>query len=307
LALPFKLLYSDRYDLNLGAHVFPAAKYRLTRERLLSEGWVEPVDFVEPQAATDLDMLRVHTVSWVEKLRQGKLAGHDILKLEVPYSKEFVDAVWLSTGGSIEAGRLALRDGLGFNVGGGFHHAFPGHGEGFCAINDIAVAVRALQEDDSGGQRIERAMIVDLDVHQGNGTAVIFHDDPTVFTFSMHQLHNYPPDKPPSDLDVHLPDRCSDEQYLRILAEKYPHALVEFVPDIVFYVAGADPYFDDQLGGLGLTLQGLKDRDKYVIRIARQQGIPVAVLLAGGYAHKLEDTVTIHANTVLAAKEVMEG
>lgn len=306
MALPFKIIYCDGYDLHLGEHVFPSVKYRLIRERLLNEKAAEPEDFVEPVVATDHDMLRVHTVTWVEKLRTGKLTEEEILTLEIPYSKEMVDAVWLATGGSIQAGQLALRDGLGFNLSGGFHHAFPNHGEGFCAINDVAVAVRRLQEDSNGGPPVRRAMILDLDVHQGNGTAVIFHDDPTVFTFSMHQMNNYPTQKASSDLDIHLPDEISDEEYMAILAERYPRALVDFSPDILYYVSGADPYCQDQLGGLGLTLEGLKERDRYVVKTALRNSIPIAIVLAGGYAHDVADTVTIHTNTVLAAKELME-
>jgi acetoin utilization deacetylase AcuC-like enzyme len=223
--------------------------------------------------------------------------------LEIPYSKEMVEAVWLAVGGSILAAELALRDGLGFNIGGGFHHAFAGHGEGFCPLNDIAVAIRRWQH----AGRIRRAMVVDVDVHHGNGTAAIFAGDPSVFTLSIHQYRNYPYEKPPSDLDIHLEDACTDEEYLGRLHELYPPVLFEHQPDLLVHVAGADPYHQDQLGGLALTLEGLKSRDRLVIETARRQGVPVAVVLAGGYAVNVDDTVTIHTNTALAAKEVMEA
>ena len=194
--LPFKLIYSDRYDLNLGEHVFPSTKYRLVRESLLESQFAGAEDFLEPQAAEDTDILLVHTADWVRKLKTGTLEPWEITRMEIPYSPELVQAVWLATGGSILAGRRALADGAAVNIGGGFHHAFPGHGEGFCAIHDVAVAIRKLQAEDA----ISRAMTVDLDVHHGNGTAAIFARDPSVLTFSMHQEHNYPFEKPSSDV-----------------------------------------------------------------------------------------------------------
>jgi acetoin utilization deacetylase AcuC-like enzyme len=305
--LPFKLVYGEGYDLNLGEHVFPAIKYRLIHKRLLADGVAEPADFLEPEPVSDIDLLRVHTAGWVDRLRNGTLSEQDLLMLEIPYSPQMVKALWLATGGTIQAARLALRDGIGFNLGGGFHHAFANHGEGFCALNDVAVAIRHWQDESAGADRIQRAMVVDLDVHQGNGTAAIFRHDPTVFTLSMHQQNNYPAEKPPSDLDLNLPDGMGDEEYLAVLAEKFPPALVDFQPDLLFYVAGADPYAEDQLGGLRLTLDGLRKRDRYVFKTARRHGIPVAVVLAGGYAHNVNDTVAIHAGTVVMAKEVMEA
>jgi acetoin utilization deacetylase AcuC-like enzyme len=187
-------------------------------------------------------------------------------------------------------------------VGGGFHHGFAGHGEGFCAINDIAVAIRRLQRDGA----IRRAMVVDCDVHHGNGTAAIFAGDPSVFTLSIHQLNNYPAQKPPSSLDIHLADGVGDAEYLNRLGNGYRAALSLFHPDLIVYAAGADPYYDDQLGGLSLTMDGLQDRDSLVIGTARKKGIPVAIVLAGGYAQSVEDTVTIHANTAAVAKHVVE-
>lgn len=301
--LPFKVVYHPNYDLNLGPHVFPSQKFRLIQLMLLRDEIAGPEDFVLPEEATNADLLRVHTAEWVSKLRNGTLTSSEIMKLEVPYSPELAKAVWLAAGGSILAGQLALRDGFGCNLGGGFHHAFANHGEGFCAIHDVAVAIRRLQADGA----IRKAMVVDTDVHHGNGTAHIFRDDATVFTISIHQLNNYPAHKPASDVDLNLADRVEDDEYLETLMPMVTESLEKFWPDIVFYVGGADPYCEDQLGGLSLTKKGLKDRDKRVFAEARKRGVPVATTLAGGYARRVEDTVRIHVNTIVAAKEVAES
>ena len=296
--LPFKICYSDGYDLNIGTHVFPAVKFRLIRERLLQEGVASVDDFVEPAPAAMEDVLRVHTREWAFGLRNGTITYHDILRLEIPYSSRMVDAVLLAAGGSIEAARLALRDGVGVNLTGGFHHAFAGHGEGFCALNDVAIAIRALQ---ARGE-IQRAMVVDVDVHQGNGTAAIFRHDPSVFTLSMHQWENYPETKPFSNIDVHLPDGTGDATYLKLLERVLVPALDGFKPDLICYVAGSDPYLEDKLGGLALTIDGLRQRDELVYGLARARRVPVMMTLAGGYAVLVGDTVTIHTNTVKAAR-----
>jgi len=222
------------------------------------------------------------------------------MKLEIPFSREAVEACWLAAGGSILAGQAALRDGFGCNLGGGFHHAYPGHGEGFCAIHDVAVAIRRLQHDGAIG----KAMVVDTDVHQGNGTAAIFAEDESVFTLSIHQENNYPAYKPPSDVDLEMADRVEDNEYLAALIPAVQTALDEFRPEVLFYVGGADPFCEDQLGGLMLTKNGLKTRDRRVFEEARRRGIPVATALAGGYARRIEDTIRIHVNTILAAREV---
>jgi len=301
--LPFKLVYSDGYDLNLGSHVFPTQKYRLIRNLLLEEGFAAPDDFVEPEPASDEDVLRVHEEAWVTRLKAGKLNYLELHRLEIPYSREMVQAFWRSAGGTILAGCLALRDGIGFNIGGGYHHAFADHGEGFCAIHDVAIAIRRLQTDGL----IERALILDVDVHHGNGTAAIFANDPSVFTLSLHQENNYPVEKPPSKLDVHLADGVGDDEYCGLLADAFEKGLGSVEPQLVMYLAGADPYREDQLGGLGMSIEGLKRRDRLVFDLARKRGIPVAVTLAGGYAVHVEDTVTIHANTAKAAAEVYAG
>lgn len=299
--LPFPLVYHDGYDLNFGRHVFPTQKYRLVRQRLLDTFAAGPEDFLTPSPATGDQLRLVHTDDWVRKLETGTLTYHDLLKLEIPYSRRMVDAFFLAAGGTILAARMALQAGVGFNLGGGFHHAFPGHGEGFCAVHDVAVAVRVLQREGAIG----KALIADADVHHGNGTAAIFAGDPAVFTLSIHQSNNYPADKPPSTLDIHLPDGVSDHDYLEHLRHALEPAVAGYRPDLVFYIAGSDPYFDDQLGGLGLTLEGMFERDRLVFATCLRHRAPVCVTLAGGYARNVEDTVTLHANTVRAAAEAL--
>jgi acetoin utilization deacetylase AcuC-like enzyme len=298
--LPFQLVYHEGYDLHLGPHVFPSQKFRLIAEKLLAEGIASKEDFLRPEPAGDADILRVHTADWVHKLKTATLTRSEEMKLEVPYSPELVEAFWLAAGGTIAAGQAAMRDGFACNIGGGFHHAYPGHGEGFCAIHDVAVAIRRLQHDGAIG----KAMVIDTDVHHGNGTAAIFSKDESVFTLSIHQLNNYPAHKPASTLDLNMEDGVSDAEYLEALLPAVRHALNKFQPDMVFYIGGADPYRDDQLGGLDISMEGLKERDKSVFLEARQRRIPVVTALAGGYARRLEDTVQIHANTIGAALEV---
>ena len=329
--LPFKLVYSDDYYLPIGSHVFPAEKYQRIHKRLFESGVAEVRDFVSPQPASDEDILLVHTPQYVHKLKTGTLSAREELEMEIPYSPELVRAFWLAAGGSILAADYALNDRVAFNIGGGFHHAFPDHGEGFCMIHDVAVAIRRMQRD----EKIRTAMTVDCDVHQGNGTAVIFAgvrvpSDPLpsvggaripvshaarvrnthagdVFTISLHQENNYPAFKPPSSIDVDLPDEIGDDDYLAWLDNALSSGLRQFEPELLCYIAGADPYREDQLGGLNLTIEGLKKRDELVFRVARARDIPVMVTFAGGYAHKVDDTVTIHCNTVVAAKEVFAG
>ena len=326
--LPFKLVYSDDYYLPIGTHVFPAEKYQRIHKRLLEMGVAEASDFVAPQPASDQDILLVHTPQYVQKLKTGTLSAREELEMEIPYSPELVRAFWLAAGGSILAADYALKDRVAFNIGGGFHHAFPDHGEGFCMIHDVAVAIRRMQRDD----KIRTAMTVDCDVHHGNGTAAIFAgvrvpNEPLpsasgstipaarpakvrnahagdVFTISLHQEHNYPAWKPPSSIDVDLPDEIGDEDYLAWLDNALSSGLRQFEPELLCYIAGADPYREDQLGGLNLTIEGLKKRDELVFRVARARDLPVMVTFAGGYARRVDDTVTIHSNTVVAAKEV---
>lgn len=297
------LVWHEAYEVDIGAHVFPTAKYRLVLERLREGGLLDRLAVHEPEPAADDDIRLAHTADWVRKFRDGDLTMRERLTLEVPWSPDLVRASWLCAGGSILAGRLACDTGVAFHLGGGFHHAFAGHGEGFCAINDVAVAIRALQREGA----CERAIVVDLDVHQGNGTAAIFADDPSVFTLSFHQEHNYPWPKPPGDLDIGLEDGTGDEAYLALLDEHLPAALDAHRPDLAFYLAGADPYREDQLGGLALTLEGLRARDDRVLAALVGRAIPAAVCLAGGYAVRREDTVTIHVGTVKAALAALDA
>lgn len=333
--LPFKLIYSDAYYLPIGEHVFPAEKYRRIRDRLIATGVAGTKDFLEPQPASDQDILLVHKPEYVQKLKTGTLSQREEMEMEVPYSRDLADAFWLAAGGSILAARQSLTDKVCISIGGGFHHAFPDHGEGFCMIHDVAVAIRRLQRDDL----IRTAMTVDCDVHQGNGTAAIFagtrtassllpsassstlhHPEGTsrggkmrqahagdVFTVSLHQHNNYPLWKPPSSIDIDLPDGTGDDDYIAWLDNALSSGLRQFEPDLICYIAGADPYREDQLGGLNLTIEGLKRRDDLVFQVARARGIPVMVTFAGGYAQNVEDTVTIHCNTVIAAGEVFSS
>src|SRR6202142_2612830 len=300
--LPFKLIYSHDYYLPIGSHVFPAAKYRLVHEHLLATDVAEPADFLAPLPASDQDILLVHKPDYVHKLKTGTLSPREEMEMEIPYSPELVQAFWLAAGGSISAGEHSLKDRVAFNIGGGFHHAFPGHGEGFCMIHDVAVAIRRMQADGV----IRTALIVDTDVHQGNGTAAIFRDDDSVFTLSIHQRDNYPVPKQPSDLDINLDDHTGDDEYLELLGKAVRGALQEFSADLLFYVGGAGPYREDQLGGLWLSIGGLLRRDELGVGEAKRRGIPVGVALAGGYARDTADTVRIHMNTVVAARNASD-
>jgi acetoin utilization deacetylase AcuC-like enzyme len=299
--LPFRIIYHPQYDLDLGPHVFPSKKFKMIHDSLIEEGIADETDFVQPEPAPDEDVLRVHTLSYVQKLKTDSLTLSERMKLEIPVSEATVKGFWLAAGGSILAGRNALRDGFCANLTGGFHHAYAGHGEGFCMLHDVAIAVRSLQVDHS----IRTAMIVDTDVHQGNGTAAIFGDDPTVFTLSIHQENNYPLPKPPSDEDIGLDDGTRDPDYLIALEKGLLRSLEKMSPNLIFYLGGADPYREDQLGGLALTFDGLQKRDRLVFEHARRRGIPVASALAGGYARRVADTVRIHVNTIIAARDVL--
>lgn len=292
------VVWHEAYEVDIGVHVFPMTKYRKVRDRLIGEGTIRARDVHRPQPASDAQVATVHTARYVAALRAGSLTRQEELLLELPFSTQLRDASWLSAGGSILTARLALEHGIAVHLGGGFHHAFPDHGEGFCLIHDVAIATRVLLAEGAIG----KAVIVDLDVHHGNGTAAIFAADPRVFTFSMHQQNNYPAQKPAGDLDLGLRDRTGDEEYLALLATHFAQILAREQPEIVWYVAGADPYEHDQLGGLALTLDGLRRRDEVVYALARSAEIPVAVAFAGGYAASESDTVAIHCETVRAAR-----
>jgi acetoin utilization deacetylase AcuC-like enzyme len=308
------VVYSPRYRIDIGRHVFPTEKFQLVHARLLATGVITPADVVEPQPASWEHLALVHTPEYLAKMRDGTMTDDDVERLELPWSAGMVEGFRLMTGGTIAAALLAcgnepgstkaeVRGASDFelqtsdfrvvcHLGGGFHHAFPNHGEGFCVFNDVAVASRVLQT-----RGVERIAIVDLDVHHGNGTAFVFESDPGVFTFSMHQQHNYPMWKPRGSLDVGLNDGVHDAAYLRELERALPLVLAHR-PQCVFYLAGADPYEDDQLGGLRLTKDGLRQRDRMVLDVVRGAGVPLIVTLAGGYARRVDDTVAIHAATI---------
>jgi len=297
------VFYTPRYYADIGeGHVFPIRKFELVCRRLLGEGTLGREQIEEPQPAAVEDVLLVHTEDYVTRLRAGALTASEIRRLGLPWSKALVRRSFLATAGTIGAARTALARGVGSNLAGGTHHAFPDHGEGFCVLNDVAVAVRVLRRDGL----IERVAVVDLDVHQGNGTATIFADDPSVFTFSMHGAKNYPLFKARSTLDVELADGTGDGEYLRILSEHLPRVFAHR-PDIIFYLGGADPYAGDKLGRLSLSIAGLVERDETVLRGCRSRGVPVATVMSGGYAEDLNDTVEIHCNTIRAARRVFAG
>ncbi len=292
------IIYSETYLVDIGAHVFPTSKYKRIRERLLKDiSLVNRIEFKEPAPATYDDALRVHTREYMEKLTRGKLSYEEILILELPYSKELIKSSFLCCGGTILAARVALADGVGIHLGGGFHHAFADHGEGFCVLNDIAVALKKLISE----KKVKKALVIDCDLHQGNGTASIFANDKNVFTFSIHQENNYPFYKPKSNMDIGLPDRAKDKEYIDKLEENIPKIISSFRPEIILYVAGADPYEHDKIGNLAVTKRGLLDRDEFIYSQAINYQIPLGVVLAGGYAEKEEDTVDIHFNTIKSA------
>jgi acetoin utilization deacetylase AcuC-like enzyme len=292
-----KLVYSDRYHVDIGPHVFPTEKYRLVKDRLASEDGLGEEYFISPGIPCDEDVFAVHTEEYIHKLKNAGLSSYEIQLMELPYSKGLIEASLLCVGGTILACRQAMKEGTGVHIGGGFHHAFPDHGEGFCVLNDIACGIRAAQKYDAAG----KVLVVDCDLHQGNGTAFIFRDDDSVFTFSIHQENNYPYLKPPGSMDIGLEDGAGDGEYINSLEKNIPCIIKSFGPELMVYVAGADPYRKDALGGLALTLEGLKKRDELVIGLARAGKIPYAVVLAGGYAEDVDDTVTIHYNTIKTA------
>jgi acetoin utilization deacetylase AcuC-like enzyme len=289
------IIYSDHYYIDLGEHVFPTAKYRILREKIdRMAGIRDRIRVVDPVPAGRDEVMAVHTPEYIEKLEKGTLTEEEAFRMEIPYSPGLVEVSFISCGGTIAAARMAMREAVAVHLGGGFHHAFPDHGEGFCVLNDVAVAVRALQSDST----IKRALIVDCDVHQGNGTASIFHGEDSVFTFSIHQENIYPFNKQRSDLDLGLKDLTGDKEYLDLLKRHLPDLIGGLAPDIIVYLAGADPYREDQLGGLALSPRGLRTRDAYILELAKDAGVPVAVTLAGGYARDRADTVSLHMATI---------
>jgi acetoin utilization deacetylase AcuC-like enzyme len=297
-----RVVYSDEYEVDIGPHVFPTEKYRLIRKGLMEEKVLGEGDFEFPQLASEEDVLLVHSKEYISKLKNGRLSAEEVFKLELPYSQKIVRSSYICVGGTILSSKIALERGLGIHIGGGFHHAFRDHGEGFCVLNDVAIAIKRLMLD----KKVSKAMVIDCDLHQGNGTADIFKDDDDVFTFSIHQEHNYPFYKPKSDLDIGLDDYASDKIYLEKLHEHIPKIISKFKPGFILYVAGADPYKGDRIGNLSLTIDGLKRRDEFIFETVKNFNVPTAVVLAGGYAVDIEDTVTIHCNTVKSGLKYME-
>ena len=298
-----RLFYTDVFILPLPAgHRFPLEKYSRLRETLLANGDFTVADFHLPHAATDDELARAHDTDYIQRITSGQLSEKAQKAIGFPWSAGMVERSRRSAGATIEAARAALDEGVAANLAGGTHHAFRDRGEGFCVFNDAAVAARAMQAEG----RARRILIVDCDVHQGNGTASILRGDDSIFTFSIHGARNFPFEKESSDLDIELPDGCSDEAYLVHLDHGLSTAFDLARPDLVIYLAGADPYHDDRLGRLGLSFEGLAERDRHVFGAAKHLGLPVAVALAGGYARQIEDTVTIHATTIHLAKKVLE-
>lgn len=295
-----KVFYSPNYYADIGAgHVFPIRKFELVRDRLLQEGTLQPVDLVEPEPAPIADVLQIHTAEYVTRLRAGTLTNSEIRRLGLPWSESLVRRSFYAVGGTIAAARRALESGIGSNLAGGTHHAFSDRGEGFCVLNDVAIAVRTLQRE----RLIRRSAIVDCDVHQGNGTATIFAGDAEVFTLSIHGAKNYPLFKARSTLDIELDDGTGDEAYLSALRASLP-AVFAHKPDIIFYLGGADPYAGDKLGRLSLSIAGLRERDEIVLRACSDREIPIVTVMSGGYGEAISDTVEIHCNTIRAVAEV---
>ncbi len=291
-----KLFFTDEFELPLPPeHRFPMAKYRLLRERLSAESWTRPDMFRRPAAATPVQLALAHCPHYVDRVLRGGLSAAEIRRIGFPWSLELVERSRRSVGATLEAARAALNDGAAANLAGGTHHAQYDCGEGYCVFNDVAVAIRSLQREG-----VRRAVVIDCDVHQGNGTAQIFHQDPSVYTFSIHGARNFPARKFASDLDVGLEDGAGDKVYLEALRQALTRLVAEGPFDLAFYVAGADPYHDDRLGRLRLTKRGLAERDELVLQTCRDSGWPLAVTMAGGYAHRIEDIADIHARTIRA-------
>ena len=291
---------SAKYSFPLPeGHRFPIAKYALLRDRVIADGIIDPEHLHDPAAISRADLLLVHTADYVDRFTSGRLSPDEERRLGFPWSPALVERSYRAAGGTLEAATFAMEHGIAMNLAGGTHHAFPSHGEGFCVFNDTAIAIRALQRD----RRIRRALVVDLDVHQGNGTHAVFAGDESVFTFSMHGGKNYPFHKVAGCLDVELSDGTGDEAYLELLSRSLPDAIAASRADLVVYLAGADPHESDRLGRLALTFDGLARRDAIVLQQTREVGLPVVVTIAGGYGRDIEDTVRIHARTARIAAE----
>jgi acetoin utilization deacetylase AcuC-like enzyme len=290
-----KVFRTDQFDMPLPeGHPFPRGKYSGLFARVAASGLVHPEEVVVPSAVRDEDLLRVHDPDYVRRMSNGELTDAEVRRLGFPWSPELVHRSRRTTGGTLEACREAMRAGWGINLAGGTHHAFADRGEGYCLFNDVAVAIRALQAEGL----LRRAVIVDADVHQGNGSAAIFAADPSVYTFSIHNGKNYPLKKEVSDLDIELNDGAGDDEFLEGLARGLNQAIPQARADLLVYLAGADPFWDDRFGRLKLTKAGLAERDRMVFDHAEAAGLPVAIAMAGGYSRNLDDLIDIHFQTV---------
>lgn len=296
-----RTFYCDHYTLPLPPkHRFPIRKYALLREAVVEAELVPPEDLIAPPLATDEQILRVHSAAYLDKLKTGSLTSHEIRRIGFPWSPELVRRARCSVGATVAACRAALQDQLTVNLAGGTHHAFHDHGQGYCLFNDSVIAIRAMQAEG----RIKRAVIIDCDVHQGNGTAALAAGDLSIFAFSIHSESNFPLHKERSDLDIGLPDGVGDEAYLEALEAGARSALTMSEADLAIYLAGADPYEEDLLGRLALSKAGLAERDRLVLKLCREASLPVATLMAGGYARRVTDTVSIHLQTVRIIAEM---
>ncbi|HEX7295714.1 MAG TPA: histone deacetylase [Pyrinomonadaceae bacterium] len=297
-----RVFYSPHYYANIGdTHIFPIKKFELVRDRLLREGTLSPAEIHEPAPADVEDVKLVHTEDYVSRLCAGELTAREIRRLGLPWSQSLVRRSFYAVGGTISAACTALEEGFSSNLAGGTHHSFSDRGEGFCVLNDVAIAICSLRKRGL----IQRAAIVDCDVHQGNGTATIFEGDPETFTLSIHGANNYPLFKATSTLDIELPDQTGDVDYFNSLTNALPIVL-DWNPDIVFYLAGADPYMNDKLGRLSLSIAGLRKRDEHVLQQCFLREVPVATVMSGGYGKDISDTVEIHCNTIRTLKQVFE-
>ena len=296
----YRIYYSPYYYADIGeGHVFPIRKFELVRDKLLEEMTLDPEEILEPEPAAVEDLHLVHTEDYIYRLQNGELTAKEVRKLGLPWSRSLVRRSLHAISGTINAALHCLTSGIASNLAGGTHHAYPDRGEGFCVLNDVAVAIRVLQRDGLAG----RFLIVDLDVHQGDGTAFIFRDSPDVFTFSMHGAKNYPLFKQTSSLDIELPDKTGNDEYLATLDHALERVRIHD-PDVIFYLAGADPYEKDKLGRLGVSIDGLRRRDEMVLRYAKEMGVPIVTTMSGGYAADIDDTVEIHCNTIRSVKTV---
>lgn len=299
-----KVFYSDPFVFPLpGGHRFPINKFALLRQAVQAAGVVRPDDLVLSGRASDEEILRVHDADYLERLQAGQLTPYEVRRIGLPWSSELVERARRTTGGTVAACRAALQEGIAVNLAGGTHHAFRDHGQGYCLFNDSVIAIRAMQAQG----RVRRAVVLDCDVHQGNGTAALAATDPTIFTFSIHNENNFPLFKERSDLDIGLPDGTEDDAYLTALEPGVRSALQRARADLAIYVAGADPYEGDLLGRMRMSKAGLAERDRAVLGLCRESGLPVAAVMAGGYGRNVEDTVAIHLQSVRIAAELAQG